>query len=136
MLVKQQVYSPNDYLCRKNEKAKEMFIVKKGLLAVIDDDTGVELDSLKEGHTFGELSIVQVKGNILGDRRSVSLRSVGYSDVYVLHQDDVTRLLQEYPEERVRLMENGRFHIRYSKESKNVWFSSPNASLKRFARDK
>ncbi|CDH93383.1 Cyclic nucleotide-binding domain-containing protein [Caenorhabditis elegans] len=108
MLVKQQVYSPNDYLCRKNEKAKEMFIVKKGLLAVIDDDTGVELDSLKEGHTFGELSIVQVKGNILGDRRSVSLRSVGYSDVYVLHQDDVTRLLQEYPEERVRLMENAR----------------------------
>uniref|UniRef100_A0A1I7TQF4 Cyclic nucleotide-binding domain-containing protein n=1 Tax=Caenorhabditis tropicalis TaxID=1561998 RepID=A0A1I7TQF4_9PELO len=68
MLVKQQVYSPNDYLCRKNEKAKEMFI-----------------------------------GNLLGDRRSVSLRSVGYSDVYVLHQDDVTRLLQEYPEERSRL---------------------------------
>ncbi|EGT48580.1 hypothetical protein CAEBREN_02576 [Caenorhabditis brenneri] len=108
MLVKQQVYSPNDYLCRKNEKAKEMFIVKKGTLTVIDDDTGAELDFLKENSTFGELSIIHVKGNLLGDRRSVSLRSVGYSDVYVLHQDDVTRLLQEYPEERSKLLENAR----------------------------
>lgn len=134
MLVKQQVYSPNDYLCRKNEKAKEMFIVKKGTLSVIDDDTGTELDQLREGSTFGELSIVHVKGNLLGDRRSVSLRSVGYSDVYVLHQDDVTRLLQEYPEERLRLLENGRTYntllISYSEN-----FSSWNASLERSSRN-
>uniref|UniRef100_A0A8R1DVL1 Cyclic nucleotide-binding domain-containing protein n=1 Tax=Caenorhabditis japonica TaxID=281687 RepID=A0A8R1DVL1_CAEJA len=110
LLVKQQVYSPNDYLCRKNEKAKEMFIVKKGTLSVIDDDTGIELDQLKEGSTFGELSIVHVKGNLLGDRRSVSLRSLGFSDVYVLHQDDVSKLLQEYPEDRALLLNNGSVH--------------------------
>ncbi|CAI2349852.1 unnamed protein product [Caenorhabditis sp. 36 PRJEB53466] len=28
--------------------------------------------------------------------------------VYILHQDDVTRLLQEYPDERLRLLENAR----------------------------
>ncbi|CAB3406775.1 unnamed protein product [Caenorhabditis bovis] len=108
MLVKQQVYSPNDYLCRKNEKAKEMFIVKKGTLSVIDDDTNHELERLEEGSTFGELSVVHVRGNLLGDRRSVSLRSVGYSDVYILHQDDVTRLLQEYPRDRDILLQNAR----------------------------
>ncbi|CAD6193571.1 unnamed protein product [Caenorhabditis auriculariae] len=107
-LVKQQVYSPNDYLCRKDEKAKEMFIVKKGTLSVIDDDTGVELETLNEGATFGELSIVRVRGNLLGDRRSVSLRSVGYSDVYVLHQDDVTRVLREYQKDRENLIRNAR----------------------------
>ncbi|CAI5448417.1 unnamed protein product [Caenorhabditis angaria] len=114
LLVKQQVYSPNDYLCRKNEKAKEMFIVKKGTLSVIDDDTGTELELLKEGSTFGELSIVHVRGNLLGDRRSVSLRSVGYSDVYVLHQDDVTRMLQEYPTDREILLKNAR-HMLHSR---------------------
>ncbi|KAF1759603.1 hypothetical protein GCK72_016070 [Caenorhabditis remanei] len=109
MLVKQQVYSPNDYLCRKNEKAKEMYLVKKGTLSVLEDDDNMrELDTLREGSTFGELSLVHVKGNLLGDRRSVSLRSVGYSDVYILHQDDMTRLLQEYPDERKRLLENAR----------------------------
>ncbi|CAO4375882.1 unnamed protein product [Caenorhabditis nigoni] len=108
LLVKQQVFSPNDYLCRKNEKAKEMFIVKKGKLRVIDDDTGKELDELNEGATFGELSIVHVKGNLLGTRRCVSLQSVGYSDIYVLYRDDVTRLLQEFPQEYKTIVMNAR----------------------------
>ncbi|PIC37309.1 hypothetical protein B9Z55_015981 [Caenorhabditis nigoni] len=107
LLVKQQVFSPNDYLCRKGELAQEMFIVKKGKLAIIDDETGIELDVLEEGCTFGELSVIHVPGNQLGDRRSVSLRAIGYSDVFVLHKDDVSKLLNEYPEERVRLLENG-----------------------------
>ncbi|CAP34672.1 Protein CBG16807 [Caenorhabditis briggsae] len=108
LLVKQQVFSPNDYLCRKGELAQEMFIVKKGKLAIIDDETGIELDVLEEGCTFGELSVIHVPGNTLGDRRSVSLRAIGYSDVFVLHKDDVSKLLNEYPEERVRLLENAR----------------------------
>ncbi|KAF1759593.1 hypothetical protein GCK72_016060 [Caenorhabditis remanei] len=108
LLVKQQVFSPNDYLCRKNEKAKEMFIIKQGKLRVIDDDTGKELHELNEGATFGELSIVHVKGNLLGTRRCVSLQSVGYSDVYVLYRDDVSRLLLEFPQEYRTVIANAR----------------------------
>ncbi|CCD65345.3 Cyclic nucleotide-binding domain-containing protein [Caenorhabditis elegans] len=108
LLVKQQVFSPNDYLCRKNEKAKELFIVKKGKLRVIDDDTGEEMGELTEGATFGELSIVYVKGNLLGTRRCCSLQSVGFSDIYVLYRDDVSRLLQEFPQEYKTIVMNAR----------------------------
>lgn len=111
LLVKQQVFSPNDYLCRKNEKAKELFIVKKGKLRVIDDDTGEEMGELTEGATFGELSIVYVKGNLLGTRRCCSLQSVGFSDIYVLYRDDVSRLLQEFPQEYKTIVMNGEQQI-------------------------
>ncbi|KHJ88619.1 transporter, cation channel family protein, partial [Oesophagostomum dentatum] len=37
--IKQQIYSPNDYLFRAGERAKEMFIVKRGTLKVVDADS-------------------------------------------------------------------------------------------------
>ncbi|KAK6053839.1 hypothetical protein COOONC_08656 [Cooperia oncophora] len=33
--IKQQIFSPNDYLFRAGERAKEMFIVKRGTYDVI-----------------------------------------------------------------------------------------------------
>ncbi|PAV60280.1 hypothetical protein WR25_07139 [Diploscapter pachys] len=106
--IKQQVYSPNDYLCKAGEKAKEMFIVKKGLLCVVRDEDDFIMETLREGATFGELSVIHIKGNKLGARRTVSLRSVGYSDVYILNQDDVTSILHEYPKDRLILLNTAR----------------------------
>lgn len=34
-------------------------------------------------------------------------RSVGYSDVYILNQDDVTSILHEYPKDRLILLNTG-----------------------------
>lgn len=118
--MRQQVFMPNDVLCKVGDKAKEMFIVKSGRLHVIDDagtmiqvlmETSARkrnLQEISDGCTYGEMSIIQMKGNAFGDKRQTGLLSVGYSDVYILNQDDVLPLLSEYPDERERLSENGK----------------------------
>ncbi|KHJ80522.1 cyclic nucleotide-binding domain protein [Oesophagostomum dentatum] len=110
--IKQQIYSPNDYLFRAGERAKEMFIVKRGTLKVVDADSLTPTMTLTDGATFGELSVILIAGNQLGDRRSVSLRSEGYSDVYILNQDDVSAILQEYPIDRQTLISNAKEMLR------------------------
>ncbi|KAJ1368548.1 hypothetical protein KIN20_029702 [Parelaphostrongylus tenuis] len=110
--IKQQIYSPNDYLFRAGERAKEMFIVKRGTLHVIDEDTSTPTMKITDGATIGEMSVILIAGNQLGDRRTVSLQSEGYSDVYILNQDDVSAILQDYPLDRETLINNAKEMLR------------------------
>ncbi|KAE9412058.1 hypothetical protein Angca_006287, partial [Angiostrongylus cantonensis] len=85
---------------------KEMFIVKRGTLHVIDEDTSTPTMTITDGATIGEMSVILIAGNQLGDRRTVSLLSEGYSDVYILNQDDVSAILMDYPSDRETLINN------------------------------
>uniref|UniRef100_A0A915E3B8 Cyclic nucleotide-binding domain-containing protein n=1 Tax=Ditylenchus dipsaci TaxID=166011 RepID=A0A915E3B8_9BILA len=85
--LQMHMFAPNDFLCRSGDVAKEMFIVKSGTLESISS-IGLLLETLKEGSYFGELSILKVMDQNRSNRRLHSLRSVGYSEVYVLKQED------------------------------------------------
>ncbi|VDN03694.1 unnamed protein product [Thelazia callipaeda] len=104
--LKFQLFTPNDYLCRRGELAREMYIVKRGQLNCVSDDGKVILKVLKEGAVFGQLAILNLSGNS-GNKHTVSVRSVGYTDVYILRQEDVNDVLQEYPLARQNMMEKG-----------------------------
>jgi len=56
--------------------------------------------------------IVCMTGNKNGNRRTANIRSVGYSDLFVLSKEDLWEALQEYPEARQRLLEKGRQMLR------------------------
>lgn len=43
------------------------------------------------------------RGSTTGNRRTASVRSVGYSDLFVLSKKDMWDVLKEYPAARVRL---------------------------------
>ncbi|KAK4022302.1 hypothetical protein OUZ56_007775 [Daphnia magna] len=103
-----QVFSPGDYICRKGDVGKEMYIVKRGKLSVCSDDGKTVFVTLGAGSVFGEVSILNIAGNKTGNRRTANVRSVGYSDLFCLSKSDLWNALQEYPEGRKTLLERGR----------------------------
>ncbi|XP_025075284.1 cyclic nucleotide-gated cation channel alpha-3 isoform X5 [Pogonomyrmex barbatus] len=90
------LFSPGDYICRKGEVGKEMYIVNRGRLQVVADNGKTVLATLKAGSYFGEISILNMG-------TAASVRSVGYSDLFVLSKKDMWDVLKEYPAARVRL---------------------------------
>ncbi|KAI6187202.1 CGMP-gated cation channel alpha-1 [Aphelenchoides besseyi] len=96
------MYTPRDYICRYGDVAKEMYIIRYGTLEILNEH-GVKVNELHEGSTFGELSLLRVSNNSKANRRMWSLRSVGYSDVYQLKQEDMLEVMSDYPEAKHRL---------------------------------
>ncbi|GAU98446.1 hypothetical protein RvY_09593-1 [Ramazzottius varieornatus] len=82
--LKLQVFSPGDYICRKGDIGKEMYIVKRGRLSVVADDGVTIFVTLSDGSVFGEISILNIVGNKTGNRRTANVRSIGYSDLFCL----------------------------------------------------
>ncbi|XP_023244656.1 cyclic nucleotide-gated channel cone photoreceptor subunit alpha-like [Centruroides sculpturatus] len=103
-----QVFSPGDYICRKGDVGKEMYIVKRGQLSVVADDGKTIFATLSDGSVFGELSILNISGVKTGNRRTANVRSVGYSDLFCLSKEDLWFVLADYPEAQKLLIERGR----------------------------
>ncbi|XP_015372118.1 PREDICTED: cyclic nucleotide-gated cation channel subunit A-like isoform X2 [Diuraphis noxia] len=102
-----QVFSPGDYICRKGDVGKEMYIVKRGILSVVADDQKTEIATLSAGSVFGEVSVLEIAGNKTGNRRTANVRSLGYSDLFCLSKRDLWETLRDYPEARHSLMQRG-----------------------------
>lgn len=106
--LKLSVFSPGDYVCRKGDIGKELYIVKRGLLSVVSDDGKTSFATLSEGSVFGEISLLNICGNKTGNRRTANVRSIGYSDLFTLSKTDLWAALNDYPEARTALIEKGR----------------------------
>uniref|UniRef100_A0A8C6WF27 Cyclic nucleotide gated channel subunit alpha 3 n=1 Tax=Neogobius melanostomus TaxID=47308 RepID=A0A8C6WF27_9GOBI len=103
-----QVFSPGDYICKKGDIGREMYIIKGGKLAVVADDGVTQFVVLGDGAYFGEISILGIKGSKAGNRRTANIRSVGYSDLFALSKEDLMDALIEYPDAKYALEDKGR----------------------------
>lgn len=111
--LRPQVYSPGDYICKKGEPGREMYLVRSGRLQVIQEDTEAVIATLYEGSYFGEISILNLSDT--GNRRTANVRSEGYSELLCLSKEDLLEALTEYPEARKLLEARGRRLLRRSR---------------------
>lgn len=91
----------------KGDVGKEMYIIKDGKLAVVGEDGFTQLAVLTSGSCFGEISILNINGSKMGNRRTANIRSLGYSDLFCLSKQNLMDTLQEFPEARAQLEQRG-----------------------------
>jgi len=90
---------------------QEMYVVRSGRLEVLDGKWKV-LSFLDEGQIFGELSVLRIPGNKSQNRRTATIRSVGFSELYRLRKNDLWGAILEYPNAKEKLIAKGQSYTR------------------------
>ena len=103
--LQMQVYSPGEYVCRKGDVGREMYIVSHGKLEVLPEEDGELLAELKPGDYFGEIGVLNLGHS--HHRRTAFVRSVGYSDLLCLSRMDLLEVMQDYPQAMETLRAKG-----------------------------
>ncbi|XP_066228522.1 cyclic nucleotide-gated channel beta-3 [Saccopteryx leptura] len=104
--LKSTIYLPGDFVCKKGEIGKEMFIIKHGEVQVLggSDSTQV-LVTLKAGTVFGEISLLAAKG---GNRRTANVVAHGFANLLTLDKKTLQEILVHYPDSEKFLMKKAR----------------------------
>lgn len=107
--LRTQVYSPGEYVCRKGDVGREMYIVNNGRLEVLAEEESAVLKELAHGEYFGEISVLNLGKSLR--RRTAFVRSVGYSSLLCLSQSDLLDVLRDYPKTMEMLVEKGKMKL-------------------------
>ncbi|KAK7123511.1 hypothetical protein R3I93_021821 [Phoxinus phoxinus] len=106
--LKSIVYLPGDFVCKKGDIGKEMYIIKAGEVQVIGGpDNTIVFVTLKAGCVFGEISLLQSSANG-GNRRTANVAAHGFANLFVLDKKDLNDILIHYPESQKVLARKGR----------------------------
>ncbi|XP_056908273.1 cyclic nucleotide-gated cation channel beta-3-like [Takifugu flavidus] len=100
------VYLPGDYVCRKDEVGREMYIIKAGEVQVVGGPDGKTVFvTLRAGSVFGEISLLAVGG---GNRRTANVIAHGFANLFILDKKDLNEILVHYPESKKLLRKKAR----------------------------
>jgi hypothetical protein len=92
LALRPMVLGPGVYLVREGEMPHEVYFVSSGSVEVLTGDNSEVQGTFETGDHFGLLSLT------LGERRSASVRTLNYCDIYVLEAHELERLKREYPD--------------------------------------
>ncbi|KAK2870276.1 hypothetical protein Q8A67_024668 [Cirrhinus molitorella] len=106
--LKSIVYLPGDFVCKKGDIGREMYIIKAGAVQVIGGpDNTIVFVTLKAGCVFGEISLLQ-SAKDGGNRRTANVAAHGFANLFVLDKKDLNDILVHYPESQKVLARKGR----------------------------
>ena len=112
------IFLPGDYICRKDDIGREMYIVKSGYVMVLGPARNV-LVTLGEGSVFGEIALLGLAGM---SRRTADVVSKGFSNLFLLRKDDLEDALRYYPKAKriLNLKAQKMIKEKMAKEKENV----------------
>ncbi|XP_073719804.1 cyclic nucleotide-gated channel beta-3 isoform X2 [Misgurnus anguillicaudatus] len=106
--LKSILYLPGDFVCKKGDIGREMYIIKAGEVQVIGGpDNKIVFVTLKAGCVFGEISLLQ-SAKDGGNRRTANVAAHGFANLFVLDKKDLNDILVHYPESQKVLAKKGR----------------------------
>nr|XP_061826224.1 cyclic nucleotide-gated cation channel beta-1-like [Nerophis lumbriciformis] len=109
------VYLPGDYVCKKGEVGREMYIIKAGEVQVVGGPDGKTVFvTLRAGSVFGEISLLSVGG---GNRRTANVIAHGFANLFILDKKDLNEILVHYPESKKLLRKKARKMLTKGKKS-------------------
>jgi len=85
------VFTPGDVVMRAGDYGRHVYFISSGVMEVLDAE-GKLIRMLGEGDLFGEIALLR------DQPRSATVRSVGYSDLYMLDREAFKRTLVRYPD--------------------------------------
>uniref|UniRef100_A0A672G2D3 Cyclic nucleotide gated channel subunit beta 3, tandem duplicate 1 n=1 Tax=Salarias fasciatus TaxID=181472 RepID=A0A672G2D3_SALFA len=106
--LKSIIYLPGDFVVKKGDIGKEMYVIKSGAVQVVGGpDNSIVFVTLKAGCVFGEISLLQ-SAKDGGNRRTANVRAHGFANLFVLEKKDLFDILVHYPESEKVLARKGR----------------------------
>eukprot|EP00753_Platysulcus_tardus_P006023 PLAT139.1.p1 GENE.PLAT139.1~~PLAT139.1.p1 ORF type:complete len:2901 (+),score=1538.69 PLAT139.1:33-8735(+) len=83
LVLRRQLYLPNDFIIRERDIGRELFIVKKGKVEVVSEKTNVHIITLHAGSLLGESAFF-----FPTVRRSTSCVAATYCEAFILSRAD------------------------------------------------
>uniref|UniRef100_A0A8C8RLA9 Cyclic nucleotide gated channel subunit beta 3 n=1 Tax=Pelusios castaneus TaxID=367368 RepID=A0A8C8RLA9_9SAUR len=104
--LKSIVYLPGDFVCKKGEIGREMYIIKQGEVQVLGGPDGTKiLVTLRAGAVFGEISLLAASG---GNRRTANVVAHGFANLFILDKKTLNEILVHYPDSEKILMKKAK----------------------------
>ena len=99
--LKMLIFMPGDYIVRYGEVGDEMFFIRDGEVDVLGPPPKEELfTSMGDGTFFGEIAVL----GKATERRTASIRASVWTEVSVLHRDDLYKVFERSPHLRELLL--------------------------------
>ncbi|MBN3293264.1 CNGB1 protein, partial [Polypterus senegalus] len=112
------VYLPGDYVCKKGEIGRAMYIIKDGEVQVLGGPDGkTVLVTLRAGSVFGEISLLSVGG---GNRRTANVVAHGFANLFILDKKDLNDILIHYPESQKLLRKKAKKMLNKNQKTKEA----------------
>ncbi|KAG7277867.1 hypothetical protein CRUP_001319, partial [Coryphaenoides rupestris] len=112
--LKSVVYLPGDFVCKKGEIGREMYIIKQGEVQVVGGpDLQTVFVTIRAGSVFGEISLLAGGG---GNRRTANVKAHGFANLFILDKKDLADILVHYPDSQKLLRKKAKMMLTKDKQ--------------------